>query len=121
MTNNYLYVIEKNNNEFVSNEYSDTIKYLDGVLTEEGIEQVIAQNKKVKKAVIVFSMDILNLNLPSPIQKLHNLSLINRFYFYFIFFIFYVSMGFFSGLFFYGGVVVLFCKGFFLFLFSNLT
>lgn len=60
MTNNYLYVIEKNNNEFVSNEYSDTIKYLDGVLTEEGIEQVIAQNKKVKKAVIVFSMDILN-------------------------------------------------------------
>lgn len=65
MTNNYLYGIEKNNNEFVSNEYSDTIKYLDGVLTEEGIEQVIAQNKKVKKAVIVFSMDILNLSQSS--------------------------------------------------------
>lgn len=59
MTNNYLYVIEKNNNEFVSDEYSDTNKYLDGVLTEEGIEQVIAKNK-VKKTVIVFSMDILN-------------------------------------------------------------
>lgn len=65
MTNNYLYGIEKNNNEFVSNEYSDTIKYLDGVLTEEGIEQVIAQNKKVKKAVIVFSIDILNLSQSS--------------------------------------------------------
>lgn len=65
MTNNYLYGIEKNNNEFVSNEYSDTIKYLDGVLTEEGIEQVIAQNKKVKKAVIVFSMDILILSQSS--------------------------------------------------------
>lgn len=110
MTNNYLYVIEKNNNEFVSNEYSDTIKYLDGVLTEEGIEQVIAQNKKVKKAVIVFSMDILNLNLPSPIQKLHNLSLINRFYF----FLFFTFLWVFSGLFFFGGV--LFCfVGFFFF------
>lgn len=117
MTNNYLYVIEKNNNEFVSNEYSDTIKYLDGVLTEEGIEQVIAQNKKVKKAVIVFSMDILNLNLPSPIQKLHNLSLINRFYFYFIFFYFLRFYGFFLVCFFLGdGVVVLFCGVFFPFL-----